>query len=90
MSPTSVQITKPLTQWSETTMGTVMQNQANAILNGMDEATVATIITLYDKGWLKRIYSEEFGKRLDLTHYLSEAGMTNPHSVSYWLDYFRV
>ena len=65
---------------------TSMQIAANNVLNGMDESAVITVITLYDKGFLK---IKEDNRRLDMEMYLTRHLGMSEDNVKYWLDWFQ-
>lgn len=64
-------------------MGTRMQDEADRILNAVDDGAAAVIITFYDKGHLP----VKSGDRLsDIRYYFEEAEL-NKEIIDYWMNY---
>jgi len=65
-----------------------IRQQANAVLNAMDEARVQTIITLFDAGKLVPIPGIEDDRRGCISQWCQYLGVQD---IDYWLDeWFRV
>jgi len=69
---------------------TSMQISGNDVLNAIQEGTIATLITLYNRKQLAtRFYDECVTKREIITALALENGI-NTNASAYWLDWFKV
>ena len=64
-----------------------LQAENDRILNATEEGAVATIIQLYDGGYLHRTTKT---RRENITFYLAAVNIKDPATVSYWLNEFNV
>lgn len=69
-------------------MGTQLSNQAEAVMEAMEEARVDTVICLYEAGMFDALTTSR-DKRKDIFRILSVLKM-NPETAKFWLDYFKI